>query len=83
MFTKRIVVAAIGYLLLGRTPLVISSNASADPAVKVVDIAGRDSFEPNQNFTSTYRFAQDSIRDHHSEEVRLRHHTADVTPCHW
>ena len=59
MFMKRMMVAAVGFLLLGSTPLVAGSTASADQAAKVIDIKGGDSFQPNAFLLNTFHFAKD------------------------
>jgi plastocyanin len=77
MFAKRIMVATAGALLLGSTPLVVSSTAGADQATKVVNIVGQNSFQPNAYVLSTYRFDQSVIKVHQGQQVQFDNKTVE------
>jgi plastocyanin len=78
MFTKRRVAAALGFLLLGSTPLVASSTASADQATKVVNIEGKDSFQANAYLLNTYHFAPGIIKVRQGQQVLFDNKTTDA-----
>jgi plastocyanin len=77
MFAKRIMVATAGALLLGSTPLVVSSTAGADQATKVVHIVGQNSFQADAFFLSTYRFDQRVIKVHQGQQVQFDNKTVE------
>jgi len=77
MFAKRIMVATAGALLLGSTPLVVSSTAGADQATKVVNIVGQDSFQANAYVLSTLRFDKGVITVHQGQRVQFDNKTMD------
>jgi plastocyanin len=77
MFTRKLMVGAAAFLLLGSTPLVISSTASADEGAKVVNIEGRDSFQANSYLLNTYHFGPGTITVHQGQRVLFNNKTID------
>ena len=77
MFMKRMMVAAVGFLLLGSTPLVAGSTASADQAAKVIDIKGGDSFQPNAFLLNTFHFDPGLIKVHRGQQLLFHNKTTD------
>jgi plastocyanin len=77
MLTKRLMVAVVGCLLLGSTPLVVSSTAGAEQTAKVVNIVGKDSFSPNQFLLNTFRFEPGLITVHQGQRVLFNNKTTD------
>jgi plastocyanin len=74
---KRMMVAAVGFLLLGSSPLVAGSTASADQAAKVVDIKGGDSFQANAYELNTFHFEPGFIRVHQGQQLLFHNKTTD------
>jgi len=77
MFMKRMMVTAVGFLLLGSTPLVAGSTASADQAAKVIDIKGGDSFQPNAFLLNTFHFDPGLIKVHQGQQLLFHNKTTD------
>jgi len=77
MFTRKLMVGAVGVLLLGSTPLIASSSASADSGTKVVSIVGKNSFQPNVYLLNTYHFQPGVITVHQGQQVLFNNKTTD------
>jgi plastocyanin len=77
MIGRRMMVVLAGVLLLGSTPLVTSSTASAADGIQVVNINGQDGFQANSFIINTFHFDQGSIKVHQGERVRFHNNTSE------
>ena len=77
MFTRKLIVAAAGLLLLGTTPLIGNATASTTNQSKVVSIVGKDSFAPNAFLLNTFHFQPGLIFVHQGQQVTFVNKTTD------
>jgi plastocyanin len=76
MLGRRVMAVAAGVLLLGSTPLVVSSTASAQ-GMQVVNINGQDGFQANSFIINTFHFDQGKITVHHGDRVMFTNNTRE------